>query len=134
MNLQHGQEWLIHYFPYFLMVYFLPFFLLGKLKLATISTSLASFAPYMKSLLSVILKNKYQWVATETRQQKQHFIMDDIWPHLFIILLSLTSIYVGWYQVQDLPTTIYTSLWAMINSYLLFIFINKGLQAETQKI
>jgi cellulose synthase (UDP-forming) len=134
MNLQHGQEWLIHYLPYFLMVYFLPFFLLGKLKLATISTSLASFAPYMKSLLSVILKNKYQWVATETRQQKQHFIMDDIWPHLLIILLSLTSIYVGWYQVQDLPTTIYTSLWAMINSYLLFIFINKGLQAETQKI
>jgi cellulose synthase (UDP-forming) len=129
MNLNYGQQWLIHYLPYFLMVYFLPFFLLGKLKIATISTSLASFSPYLKAFISVIFKNKYQWVATETRK-KQKVIMDDIWPHILIIFLSLAAIYVGWYHVQDVPTTIYTSIWAMINSYCLFIFINKGLQSE----
>ncbi|HWY79530.1 MAG TPA: glycosyltransferase [Candidatus Sulfotelmatobacter sp.] len=129
MNLTYGQTWLIHYLPYFLMVYFMPFFLLGKLQIATISTSLASFSPYLKAFLAVILKNKYQWVATET-QKKQKFLMNDIWPHLLIIFLSLASVYVGWYHVQDIPTTLYASIWTLINSYMLFIFIVKGMQKE----
>lgn len=129
MNVQHSGEWLIHYIPYFVMVYFLPFFLLGNIKIATISTSLASFVPYIKSFVSVVLKSNYKWIATEERRSSP-VILADIWPHLLIIFLSFSAIYVGWYNVNDIPTTLYTTIWALINSYLLFIFISRGLSEK----
>src|SRR5258708_7748676 len=52
MNVLHSENWAIHYIPYLVTVYFLPFFLLGNLKLATVSTAIASFAPYLEAFFS----------------------------------------------------------------------------------
>lgn len=133
MNLLHSQTWIMHYAPYFLMVYFLPLFLLGTLKLATISTSLASFSPYLKAFFSVVLKNKYQWIATEAKAPKPIVLMDEIWPHVLFVFLSLAAVVVGWYNVTDLPTTLYTTFWTLLNSYLLFLFIRYGLDKKKSK-
>lgn len=128
MDVLHNKGWLIHYVPYFLTIYLLPIFLLGSLKLSTISISMASFYPYLKALISVALKNEYTWIATEAKTSARiSFILSDIWPHLFIICISVLSIFVGWYRPVDITTTAITSFWVLINTYTLFIFIKNGI-------
>lgn len=134
MNIQHSGDWLIHYVPYFITVYFLPFFLLGNLKLSTVSTAIASFYPYLQAFGSVVLKNKYTWVATQAGSKKFNFIIKDIWPHIFLITLSLLSILVGWYNVIDFNTTAMTTFWTLLNSYFLFAFIKNGLVQQEKQI
>lgn len=131
MNILHSNDWVIHYVPYFVTVYFLPLFLLGNFNISTASTALASFAPYLKAFFSVVLKNKYTWVATEGKKKQGEIIMTHIWPHVFFIILSLLAIVVGWYNVQDTTTTIIVSFWVLVNSYLLYAFVKNGLFSIT---
>lgn len=126
LNVEESQTWLIHYLPFFITIYFLPFFLLGTLKMSTISISLASFAPYLHAFFSVITHNNYNWVATESRNTKLSFIAGDIWPHVFIISLSLFAIPVGWYNEKDFFVTTATTFWTLTNAALLIAFINRG--------
>lgn len=127
MNVAHSSGWIQHYIPYFLTVYFLPLFLLGNLKLSTISTSMASFYPYIKAFFSIVLKNNYEWVATEAKRTTISVIMSDIWPHVFIIILSLLAVLVGWFNPIDVITTAITTFWVLLNAYFLFAFIKNGL-------
>lgn len=127
MDIEHNNGWIIHYIPYFLTVYFLPLFLLGSLKTATISASIASFAPYLKAFFSVSLKNQFRWIATESGKKSFSLIMYDIWPHIFIIMLSFMAIIVGWYNPTDVVTTFITSFWVLVNSYFIFSFLKNGL-------
>ena len=129
MNVMNSEDWIVHYIPYFITVYFLPLFLLGKFSIATVSTAIASFSPYIKAFFSVIMKNKYTWVATEAQRKKTHLIMAHIWPHIFIMTLSLLSIIVGWYNVVDTQTTAILTFWILVNTYLLYIFIRNGILA-----
>lgn len=131
MNVANSQNWLIHYLPYFITVYFLPLFLLGKFSMATVSTAIASFYPYMKAFFSEVLKNKYIWIATEARGRKKDFVILHIWPHIFIITLSLCSVIVGWYDVKDTMTTSIITFWILVNTYLLYIFVRNGVLAQT---
>ncbi len=126
LNVKQSHDWLIHYIPFFITVYFLPFFLLGNLRLSTISTSLASFAPYLNAFFAVITHNNYNWVATESKNTQLAFIANDVWPHVFIIALSLFAIPVGWYNEFDVYTTIATTIWVLVNAGFLFLFIKNG--------
>lgn len=130
---EKSSEWLIHYIPFFITIYFLPFFLLGNLKLSTISISLASFFPYLQAFFSVITHNNYKWVATESRNTKLSFIAGDIWPHVFIISLSFFAIPVGWYNEADFFITAATTMWVLINAGLLMLFIKNGTGTELTK-
>src|SRR5258708_1607836 len=130
MNVNHSQEWLIHFLPYFITIYFLPLFLLVSFRLSTIFTSIASFEPSIKAFFSVALKNKYTWIATESKKKQFNVILTEIWPHLFIIVLSLLSIVVGWYNVTDFTLTIVTTFWVLLNAYFMFIFIKNGLVGQ----
>lgn len=123
IDVKYNGIWLVHYIPYFISVYFLPVFLLGNMKISTLSVSLASFYPYLKAFFSTVLKNSYIWIATESDSVKTSFLMMDIWPHLFLIILSLLSILVGWYNVVDFPITIVTTIWTLVNSSMLIMFI-----------
>ncbi len=127
MNLEHGNIWIRHYLPYFITVYFLPIFLLGNIKLSTICTSIASFSPYIKAFFSIVLKNNYEWIATEANEKKKYVIMFDIWPHVLIILLSLFAVFVEWYNPDNVETTAITTFWVLVNAYVLFSFITRGL-------
>lgn len=127
MNVNNNAGWIIRYVPFFITIYFLPWFLLGSLRSSTMSTSLASFSPYLKAFFSTIIRNPYKWVATESFTKSSYFVMFDIWPHLAIILLSIFAIFVGWYNPQDITTTTISTIWAVVNSYILFLFLKNGL-------
>ena len=134
LDILNSADWPIHYIPYFITIYFLPFFLLGKLTIATASTALASFSPYLQAFISILLKNKYTWIATGTKKKKAPIIMQYIWSHVFIISLSLFAILVGWYNVYDTLTTTIISFWTLINAYLLFAFLKNGLAYQEENI
>jgi len=132
MNVLHNNGWLIHYLPYFMTVYFLPIFLLNEFKISTISVSMASFAPYLKAFISVVFKTNYKWIATESESASLNIIMFYIWPHVLLIILSLLSILVGWYNPLDTRTTLVTTFWVFVNTYILFIFIKNGLYGRNK--
>lgn len=130
MNLADGRSWFIHYIPYALTVYLLPFFLLKSLKISTIATSIASVVPYLQSFLSVVLKNKYKWVSTESQVTKSAPILTIIWPLVFYIVIAICAVFVGWYHVVDVPSTLMSTIWVLINAFLLIQFIAHGLSVE----
>ena len=128
MNVTDVNAWFIHYVPYAITVFLLPLFLLQDIKLSTISTSLASFVPYLQAFLSVVLKNKYKWIATESAASKEKPILFLIWPIVLYIVLAICAVFVGWYNVVDVPSTVLSTIWTLINAFLLlqFIFHDKG--------
>lgn len=130
MDVLHPKDWAVHYLPYFITIYFLPLFLLGNFRLATICTSIASFYPCLLAFFSVVFQSNYTWIATGVKRKSLTIIMSEIWLHVFIILLSILAIFVGWYNVTDVTTTLITTLWAVLNAYFLFIFVKNGIVAE----
>lgn len=123
LNTENGFVWLLHYLPYFLIYYFLTWLLLGKLSVSTISTALASFYPYLLALFSVLFEREHAWVATTSRASRADPIMKWIWPHVLIILLTLVALVVGWYEPSNFWTSLFNTIWAVANMYLLFLFV-----------
>ncbi len=130
MNLSQSSDWPIHFIPYFITIYFLPFFLLKKIAIATMSTAFASFWPYIEAFFATVVKSRYTWVATETKKKTQVIIMRFIWPHVFLIVLSFLAIFIGWLNVVDTTTTFMTTGWVLVNTYLLFVFIRQGVSVS----
>ncbi len=118
-----GAQWLLHYVPYFALYYGLSVLLLGKLHIATISTALASFYPYLIGIATTLFETKYEWVATTTRARKQEFLMKWIWPHVLLIIITIFSLIVGWYEPRNFWATLFNTGWAVWNMYLLIIFV-----------
>lgn len=123
LETENGIIWLLHYVPYFSMYYMLTWLLLGRLSLATVSTSLASFYPYLLAFSSVIFGTKNDWVATTSKKSSEAVIMKWIWPHVLIMILTLMSFVVGWYEPRNFSATFFNTCWAGLNLYLLFIFV-----------
>lgn len=132
MSLEKPVQWMVHFIPYFITVYFLPLFLLGTLKLSTISTSIASFSSYIEAFWATVMRQKHKWVSTEGTVARKPLIMKYIWPHVFYVFLCFMAILVGWYNVQDIHTTAITTFWVFLNAYFLFSFIRHGLIAEVK--
>jgi cellulose synthase (UDP-forming) len=117
--------WLVHYLPYFAVVYFLPFLLLGSIKLSTVSVSMSSFYPYLRALGSALFTRRYRWVSTESRRARLPVMMQ-VWPHVLFIMLTFTALLVGWYSPLDISTTLFASFWAVFNMYLLYRFVHRA--------
>lgn len=133
VNLKFGTVWALHYIPYALTIFLLPLYLLGELKLSTISTSMVSFVPYIQAFLATVLKNNYRWVATESRQRLAKPIMFQLWPLILFMGLAVGAILVGWYNPKDIITTLVTTIWTLFNMYIFFTFIKKGIMEELTK-
>lgn len=122
-----GTEWLLHYLPYFFLYFALTWLLLGqKMKLATISTALATFYPYILGLLSVIFHTEQEWVATSSSGSKIDPVMKWIWPHIFLLFLSVFSLVVGWYKVVEFWPIFFNTIWVSLNVFLLVTFLTKA--------
>lgn len=115
--------WAIHYLPFFFLYYSLTWLLTGRLSIATISTALATFYPYLLALFSVLFGREQEWTATTSKKSSQGHIMKWIWPHVAIVALTPFAIIVGWYNAYDFWSTVMYSMWAAINAYLLLIFL-----------
>jgi len=123
LNTDNGLDWLLHYVPYFALYYGLSVLLLGKLHIATIATALASFYPYLLAIITTLFGTRYEWVATTTRVHRKEFLMKWIWPHVLIIILSVLSLIVGWYEPTNFWATLFNTGWVVWNMYLLLLFI-----------
>lgn len=115
--------WLLHYLPFFLLYYSLTWLLTGKLYVSTLATALATFYPYVLALLSVFFNKEHTWTATSSKKNSEDYFMKWTWPHMFTIVLTPFALVVGWYNTYDFWSTLFYSVWAVINMYLLYIFI-----------
>lgn len=124
LNTEDGLVWALHYIPYFALYYSLTWLLLGRLRLATLATALSSFYPYLLAMSSVLFETEQEWIAT-TSSEKRHkdIIMSWIWPHVFLIFLGLFSLAVGWYNPGNFWTTLFNTVWVVLNTYLLYLFL-----------
>jgi cellulose synthase (UDP-forming) len=123
LNAPSTLVWLVHYIPYFMLYYSLSWLLLGKIELATIATSIASFWPYILAFFSIVFNTKLTWTATTSRKAGTQVIMGWIWPHIFIIILTILALIVGWFEPKSFWDTLISSIWAMWNMYLLILFV-----------
>lgn len=123
LNTNDGLDWLLHYVPYFALYYGLSVLLLGRLHIATIATSLASFYPYLLAIVTTLFGTKYEWIATTARPKRKDFLMKWIWPHVLIIVLTILSLIVGWYEPRNFWATLFNTGWVTWNMYLLLLFI-----------
>lgn len=123
LNTDDGFRWMLHYLPYFALYYSLTWLLLGRLQLSTLATAVASFYPYLRGLFSVIFNTEQKWVATTTAHRENDSFMRWTWPHVFIIILTVFSFVVGWYDPRNFWTTLFNTIWAGLNMYLLLVFL-----------
>jgi len=123
LNTDDGWSWALHYIPYFALYYMLSWLFLGRLYLATLSTAVASFYPYILALFSVVFETEQEWVATTSKKAHEDVFMKWVWPHVFIIILSLLSLVVGWYEPKNFWTAMFNTVWVVLNTYLLYLFL-----------
>lgn len=114
--------WLLHYIPYVGLYYFLSWLLLGRLLISSLSVAISSFYPYILGLISVLFDTEQQWVAT-TASKSSGVIMKWIWPHVLILILTPFALFVGWYEPGDFWVTVFYSVLALWNFYLIYIFV-----------
>lgn len=115
--------WLMYYVPFFLLYYSLIWLLNGKLSIAPQAVAMATFYPYLLAFFSTVFGTKYEWVATTSEKNNQDLIMKWIWPHILIIVLSIFSLIIGWYDTLDIWKTLIFSFWTCWNMYLLVAFL-----------
>ena len=118
--------WAYHYIPYLAIFYALPILLIGRLSLAAVATSLATFSAYIEAFLDTILANRYEWITTSSSSARAGGLLSYIWPHIVIIILSIGGAIIGWFGVNDFVITSINCFWAVINAGLLGIFLVKG--------
>lgn len=126
MKLQ-STGWALHYIPFFITMYVVPLSLVGMPKLSTMSVALSSFYPYIGAFFDTLFQSKYIWVPTEMRRKVPTLLASHLWPHLLIVMLSVTALIIGWYNSPDTVTTVATSIWVAINAYILLAFIKYGI-------
>ncbi|MGB3072904.1 MAG: glycosyltransferase [Candidatus Moraniibacteriota bacterium] len=115
--------WLVHYVPFFLLYYSLTWLLTGRLHLSTLATALATFYPYLMALLSVFFDKEHEWTATTSKKSSQDYFMKWAWPHAFIMFLTPLALIVGWYNNYDFWSTLFYSVWSVVNMLLLYVFL-----------
>ncbi len=123
LHTENGVVWALHYIPYFGLYYALAYLFLGSIRLETLSIALASFWPYLLGLLSVFFGVEHNWIATTSKKNTEDIIMKWTWPHIFIIMLSFFSLIVGWYNPVNFWTTLFNTLWVVLDAYLLYLFV-----------
>lgn len=123
LQTESGIQWLIHYVPYVVFYYSITYLLLGKIRTSTISVATASFFPYILAFFSILFGFKYSWKSTTIEKKSNLGLVYWIWPHVLILFLTLLALPVGWYKPVNVWTTLYYSFWALVNFYILYVFV-----------
>ncbi len=134
IHAQSSIQWVWHYLPFFVLFYSIPILLNGKISVPLVSTALATFAPFIQAFFSTIFGQRYTWVTTASNK----FTIKDqvslyLWPHLMLISLSVSSVLVAWVVVRDPTNTAINSFWALVNAYLLGVFVRRSFVPETEE-
>lgn len=116
--------WALHYLPFFALYYSLTWLLTGRLNISTIAVSLATFYPYILALFSVLFNQEQEWTATTSKKSSQGYFLGWTWPHVAVISMTPLAILVGWYHAYDFWSTTLYSIWALVNMYLLILFLS----------
>lgn len=87
-------DWAIHYVPFYALTIAVPFLQAGKIRLSAIVVSIAAAPAHIRALLMTALGQRAGWSATNGRHGG--FSLRSIIPHLFVGLLCIASLIVGW--------------------------------------
>ncbi|MGB4833423.1 MAG: hypothetical protein WBP40_00145, partial [Candidatus Moraniibacteriota bacterium] len=82
-----------------------------------------TFYPYLMALLSVFFDKEHEWTATTSKKSSQDYFMKWAWPHAFIMFLTPLALIVGWYNNYDFWSTLFYSVWSVVNMLLLYVFL-----------
>lgn len=121
--LETSSSWMLHYIPYLFLYYFLSWLFLSKISIANISVSVASYYPYLMALFSTVFERDHKWVATTALFGRVGEKIKWIWSHIFIMALTITALFVGWYEPSNIWVTLLYSALAIWNFYLLYLFV-----------
>lgn len=123
LKADNNSVWAFHYLPYVFFYYVLNFILMGGLKISTLSVAIGSYFPYLKAMISTLVGEKDVWNVTGQKGSRNEASMKWLWPHYMIIILTLFSLVIGWYNPIDFWPTLFYSLLASWNLYLLYLFV-----------
>lgn len=111
-------NWIIHFLPYYLMIFFLTIHLLGRFPLwRSFVTATTAFPAHLAALLSVITGTNIRWSVTGVIRRQTDYIKS-VAPHLLLLLLSLGAIPILMTET-DQPLSFMISFWLLWNSAVL---------------
>jgi len=130
LDAENTLQWLIHYLPYLLLYYSLTTLMLGHLRVSLVSTALATFYPYLLAFFSTVFNTQENWTPTSNKQSGISAIMQWVWPHVLILLLSAFALIVGWFDPTSFWETLFNTVWILFNMYLLITFLTSAHSEE----
>jgi cellulose synthase (UDP-forming) len=95
--------WAIHYVPFYALTIAVPFLQAGKIRMSAIIVSMAAAPAHVRAFFMTALRQKAGWSVTNGKQKG--FQLRTVLPHLFVGLLCLISLIVGWSLEGRNPTS-----------------------------
>ncbi len=96
-------DWAVHYIPFYTLTLAVPFLQAGRIRLSAIVVSMAAVPVHLKALMTTALRQHVSWSATNGRHGQ--FSLRAVLPHLFVGILCMISLLVGWSLRSHNPTS-----------------------------
>jgi cellulose synthase (UDP-forming) len=109
--------WLMHYVPFYVLIVLVTWLQCGGFKPAAIVSSIGAAPVQARALLMVLLRRKASWSVTNAAGSMPG--VELVLPHIALLLLNATSIVVGLATIRDLPATILSVVWALLQMAIL---------------
>jgi cellulose synthase (UDP-forming) len=109
--------WLMHYVPFYVLIVLVTWLQCGGFKPAAIVSSIGAAPVQARALLMVLLRRKASWSVTNAGGSMPG--VELVLPHIALMLLNATSIVVGLATIRDLPATILSVVWALLQIVIL---------------
>ncbi len=124
-----GWTWATHYVPYLVMTFLVAWLQAGGIRGSAIITSIAASWVHARALVSVLLRRRAVWSATN----RAGGTAGNLWsvlPHALLLVLNVTALVVGLSVVSDPATTYLSACWAALNVLLLGRIVLEGLRPQ----
>lgn len=106
-------EWALHYIPFYALTIAVPFLQAGKIRWSAIIVSLAAAPAHIRALLMTAMRQRAGWSVTNGKHGG--FTLRSVLPHLFVGLLGIVSLVVGWMLPgQNLTSTLLASFFVAV--------------------
>lgn len=108
----NGLQWFIHYIPFFVINFAITIYVMNGLKLRSLVLALGTFPSYVNAFFQVLIGSRFKWQVTNKKEKRKYSI---IYPHIVVVLLSITAILVGAVNTVEIWTTLFAMFWSFIN-------------------
>ena len=119
--------WLVHYVPFYLLIVLVTWLQCGGFKPAAIVTSIGSAPVQARALVMVLLRRRTSWSVTNAGGVLPG--VELVLPHIALLLLNATSIVIGLATIRDLPATLLSVGWAVLQMVILGRVVAEAVRA-----